>query len=365
MGNVITELKGRAVEALTSARDWDALLCELSGALGSTFVMFNVMDRNALPQRIQIGSNVGFDALALDAGTMNINPRYKAAKSIHRLPPRVFSDRDIITPSEAAQNDWYVDIGSHVAAYNWLGGVIPTNTKMKYVISTQSGVFWRDPTQGEVRQMEFILKSFVPAIGLMERLETANAKSTLDLLSSEQPYAFLRLDATIIAANEAMEAVLSQSPFARIVNGGVSFRHPNDDMKFHLCLHRKSVQNSSFISQGKLQGTPQRITMLPYMNSEIGPSCVAGVLTIEGPEQSAPIDIELLKQVYNLTPAEADVANLLAQGKSTDEMCRLRKVSPSTLRSQILSLLAKTETTSRPELVALILRCRNAHSQNL
>jgi DNA-binding CsgD family transcriptional regulator len=62
----------------------------------------------------------------------------------------------------------------------------------------------------------------------------------------------------------------------------------------------------------------------------------------------------LLRQVFGLTGAEAAIAMALARGDDLDTIAGMRKVSLGTLRHQVKSIFAKTETGRQAELVALL-----------
>jgi DNA-binding CsgD family transcriptional regulator len=60
---------------------------------------------------------------------------------------------------------------------------------------------------------------------------------------------------------------------------------------------------------------------------------------------------EFLAEVFNLSPAEAQVAVQLTQGLTLKEIAQERKVSLTTVQSQLKSLKEKTATTRQPDLV--------------
>lgn len=74
-----------------------------------------------------------------------------------------------------------------------------------------------------------------------------------------------------------------------------------------------------------------------------------------GGQVAAPV-AAILKQEFGLTDAEAAVAAGLGQGLAGDEIAARRGVSQETVRSQIKSLLSKTDTRSQARLVARLLR---------
>lgn len=62
----------------------------------------------------------------------------------------------------------------------------------------------------------------------------------------------------------------------------------------------------------------------------------------------------MLRAQFRMTEAEADIAMALGQGRELEEIAKTRGVSVNTLRSPIASIMTKTETHHRAELVALL-----------
>jgi len=83
---------------------------------------------------------------------------------------------------------------------------------------------------------------------------------------------------------------------------------------------------------------------------------VASVI-VSDPDTGTEPAVELLRSLYNLTPAEAGLVGHLARGRSLEEAARARGVSINTARSHLKQVFFKTETHRQGELVQLVLRC--------
>ena len=62
-----------------------------------------------------------------------------------------------------------------------------------------------------------------------------------------------------------------------------------------------------------------------------------------------------LREVFDLTPAESEIVLALIRGSSPQEVAKLRNRSPETIRGQIKTVLAKTETRNQVELTRLMM----------
>jgi DNA-binding CsgD family transcriptional regulator len=65
---------------------------------------------------------------------------------------------------------------------------------------------------------------------------------------------------------------------------------------------------------------------------------------------------EVLRRIFGLTPAESRVASGLASGFSPDNVAHKHGIHKTTVRTQLASVFAKTNTTRQAELVALLVR---------
>ncbi len=82
---------------------------------------------------------------------------------------------------------------------------------------------------------------------------------------------------------------------------------------------------------------------------------LAAVLVTDGNGSTQP-DVDALRSFYRLTPAEAELAALLAQGMSLADAADVRGVSRNTARGQLKRIFSKTGTNRQAELVRLIVQ---------
>jgi DNA-binding CsgD family transcriptional regulator len=82
---------------------------------------------------------------------------------------------------------------------------------------------------------------------------------------------------------------------------------------------------------------------------------VQGIGFVDFQELPAP-PIEALVQVFDLSPAEARLAQKLARGKSLEEASQSLEIKLNTARSQLSAIFQKTGTRRQARLVALLSR---------
>ncbi|RWH81186.1 MAG: helix-turn-helix transcriptional regulator [Mesorhizobium sp.] len=88
-------------------------------------------------------------------------------------------------------------------------------------------------------------------------------------------------------------------------------------------------------------------------NGLIAPDGTSIVALLDRENRSGP-NPQTLQRMFGLTSAETHLALRLAQGDAPLEIARSWRLSRTTIRSQLASLFAKTETRRQAELVALL-----------
>lgn len=82
-------------------------------------------------------------------------------------------------------------------------------------------------------------------------------------------------------------------------------------------------------------------------------SCLRGaMITVIDPDYGHKLNLEGLKQLYELSTAEIAVVEYLSHGRTYSEVVDIRKVSVETIKSQVKSIFNKIRTNSRSELFA-------------
>lgn len=138
----------------------------------------------------------------------------------------------------------------------------------------------------------------------------------------------------------------------------------DDNLKLQKLIHQATNINGSLSRQGGILkcNNPGTHTTLSIFVTPVG----AGNLTAETPydnmallllhtnNQETTVSTELLRNLYNLTPAEAKLSLYLYQGYSLDEIAGMASRSKNTLRSQLRSIFNKMGISKQSELIRII-----------
>ncbi len=86
----------------------------------------------------------------------------------------------------------------------------------------------------------------------------------------------------------------------------------------------------------------------------------AVLLSVTHPTLGEPADAQFIGSLFDLTPAEARVAGLVAAGLELCEVAQQQSVSIHTVRAQLRSVMDKTGTHRQAEVVHLVLRATSS-----
>ncbi|WP_211463210.1 helix-turn-helix transcriptional regulator [Collimonas silvisoli] len=105
----------------------------------------------------------------------------------------------------------------------------------------------------------------------------------------------------------------------------------------------------------RLERLPLMLMIAPLRLAGAFPVQGAALLFIFDPEMTPTITSDLVRRLFGLSEAEAELAVALCSGKTLDDVAKERGTSMNTIKSQIKSIFLKTGTKRQSELVSLLL----------
>lgn len=212
------------------------------------------------------------------------------------------------------------------------------------------------------------------AFGIAESFGEARADGGAGKLIMEaSPRPMFLLDATgrVIRRNDAAAKWLQAKVPLREVEGLLCGANPQAAEQFASALGELRMRLMA--PDADAQALPQRQAL--RLAGDRGPGLVGSLwtlparatmgvfglqptllLTIPAPQVPGHADAMLLGSMFDLTPAEVQVALALLQGQSVKDIAAQRQTAVYTVRSQLRSLFDKTDTRRQAELVNLVAR---------
>lgn len=115
--------------------------------------------------------------------------------------------------------------------------------------------------------------------------------------------------------------------------------------KEHIIQIRKDTQEEPFLIE---------ISPLRDGNDELGDKFAGALMMIIDPQNPPSVSTSTFANLYALTPAEAEVTELLLEGRTAAEIADIRDTSPDTARNQVKAIYTKSNVNGRAQLIRKI-----------
>lgn len=169
-------------------------------------------------------------------------------------------------------------------------------------------------------------------------------------------------DLRIVHANSAAQRLLGAGDLLRVAGSKLVARSPVLAANIEATMPRLLEPEAKLgrlgfgVPVASTGGTPHVIHVLPLTQGELrpglAPQAVAAIFVAPAAGPVGPPGA-VLAALFDLTPAESRVFEMLASGLTPGQIAERSGVSPSTVKSQLLRLFAKTGTRRQAELVQL------------
>jgi len=222
------------------------------------------------------------------------------------------------------------------------------------------------PGKETLELVKFVVPHIQTALHLRRRFVDLTARncsmeSALDLM--EYGIILLNDRGCVLQTNYSAEALLRTSDGLRLQDGHIECASRAESDLLHSLIERsvkagngRTLKAGGSILVSRRTRRPLSVTAVPLRQSSSPPFLKAtAVLFLYDPESQPTPPLDLLRQAYGLTPAEARLALILTQGHSLKEAAHLCGVTHNTAKSQLKSIFIKTNVQRQAQLVRLIL----------
>jgi len=267
--------------------------------------------------------------------------------------PRFLTDLDVFTREELDREPYYTNF----LRPNGLGWCVATSfqsTAGDTLILSIERAYAKGPVPRDVaEQLDSLRPHLARAIDLSARFSLERARVCINGLGLiGVPAAILAPGGKVVAANEAL---LGYGPEVRIRAGDrLEFANPK--------AQELLVTTYSYSAAGGSVPVPRSVSRAAFI-AHVVPLLGGSRDFFSGAElllyitpfvQQAGPPPEILQTLFDLSPAEARVAALIAQGSSVQEIAEKLAVQANTVRVQLKSVFAKTGTSRQAELASLL-----------
>lgn len=264
------------------------------------------------------------------------------------------SDFDVFTPSEIADQPMFRDFLVPRGYGRGIATVIPMPTGEQVILHCEGRYSDQPFDPVHVAFLDRLRPHLARAALLGARTAFLAARSAIDTLERlGLPAVALRAQGGVVVANALFEAEAPQ--WARSTQGQLSLIDPKADRLLADAL--RAVRHAHVVRSIPVsrEDGPGVIHVIPIRRSAVDLFGQTAALAIfMRPRRQEPPATPLLQALFDLTPAEAAVAQDLAAGQTPALIAARRQTSVETVRNQVKRILSKTGCTRQAELQTLL-----------
>jgi len=166
----------------------------------------------------------------------------------------------------------------------------------------------------------------------------------------------------VVLSNKTAQEVLDRRDSIAVGRSGqLSLLDPTQTSQLHNAIQaaaataraEETVATRMFRVPSRSGDTAYLIEVSPLRDTdrEIDSTFKGALVSVIDPDVRWAVSTRGIKELYGLTDAEADVARLVIDGNTANEIAEIRSVSPQTVRNQTKSLFEKMDCGNRVDLV--------------
>lgn len=207
------------------------------------------------------------------------------------------------------------------------------------------------------------LRRAVTISGLLDlkEVETRTLTAALDAYSA----AIILVDEqmAIVHANRAGEEMLAAGDPVTLRNGRLTSRFDVSNAAIEAAVAQSALDESGISRRGigvplrTRDGEPRVVHVLPLSRGEIRPGLMrrsVAALFIAPAAAPPPFPGTALGLLYELTPAETRILEMIAEGHTQAEIASELGIAPTTVKTHLLRVFDKTGTRRQADLVRLV-----------
>lgn len=360
-----SELVGQLYEGPLESIPWVTFLNQLNGLLHSKHVTFILRPPSTQVDGLMVSTN-GTSSEA----TTSYNKHFFSLDPFVGLPNReVVALADFMPEADLKQSEFFRNFLEPVDVFHILGVDINTSDGAQCRLRISRG---RDDA-AFVNSEKQLLAQFIPhlerSIKMHMQLNRIETERNLYAGAVDQmAVGTIILDDTgkVLQTNQVAERLLQEKDGIKQVNDGLQVGSARDTQEF-----RRLIRQAMLSQKGNLASVVEAMRVkrpsgradlgiivrsVPLSAWSEGKQCPTVVIFISDPEQQSSAPQEIVRALFDFTPAETQLAMLLANGLTLDEASEELGISRNTSRAHLRSTFSKTGVTRQTMLVRLILR---------
>jgi len=366
----LSALIGLIYDAALDARRWPTFLDAFADAVGGTATQLLYHDLRQNRGGISMAIRLDPEARRkYDEHFGAIDPWITAGRRSGALVPgSVCIGEELVPRNEFAKTEYYSDLARPYGLARLLGAVICLDDSTASSISSLRSDCDEPFGEGNRELVLLLMPHLQRAMQVHRRVAHLELSNTvgMDALDRLQIGVIVtREDATILFANSAATAILNSRDGLTAPRDGLRAAVASEHRALRLLLQSAAATSRGLatesggamsIARPSLR-RPFSVLVTPGRTHVLGgfPSHTrSAVVFVTDPERVVEADIDTLRRLWGLTPAEAQIASRLAAGRSLREVSEELSITNNTSRWHLKQIFTKTETRRQAELVRVL-----------
>lgn len=355
-------LVGQIYDAVLSAPQWAAALRSVADSLDCEMFHAFVWDRlESRPTVAWAAAHATADMFEdYDHHFGRIDPKRQVVD--HSPAGRIFCCTELLTQHEVDRSEFYQDFLLPHGLRYWLGGTLTRDDRHETTVALLRGPDRPAFSDSDLQWACRLAPHLQRAARLLMRQQTwaeALAAGEAALEQMQAGATVLDAERVVLHANATARSLFNSTSALRVQAGRLEAQEAGTARALAAAWHRLLTRGEP---QELLLVRPQPLVLTlchwpePGADAPLARARGRRFLATVVPLQRTPPSLAQLKGLFDLSPAEARLAQRLACGSSLPQAAQELGVKPATVRSQMLQILAKTGARRQQALMALLVR---------
>jgi DNA-binding CsgD family transcriptional regulator len=352
----LEDISHRFGEAVVDPSAWREVLHGVSEAVGATGAVLLQSDVRT-PDVPCTESTTESTRLYFEGNWHLMDTRASALPRI--MAGEIITDHDVMTPEQIRFDPMYNEV-LFPCGLQWFAAIGFWADTAGWVLSIQ-----RSGREGSFEARDKpLLAQLAPRLTEAATLATVVGRTTLLGITNAldqigRPAVAIGQLGQVLGINKGAEAYLGRELLVRRGRLSLSDKTADTDLtrlidRFRIALRSQAISSPPIVIRRPTL-KPLVLRTLPVPLAARNPFFGArAILVLTDLERDAEFSQSLLAKVFNLTPAQANIAIRIAAGRSLEEAAAELGVTLETARNHLKVVFGKTDTHRQGELVALI-----------
>jgi len=351
--------------------EFPALLRGLAEAFSAEAANCNVLDARLENANLCATHGIAPEHVRSYAEYFGERDEWRLGARRHGMSPAVvYRGPQLVTDAALARSEFHADYLARLDLFHWCGARIARWEGGEAVISLQRARRRGPFSTEEVRRLQQLVPHLARAVRLSRTLADVRREAAAWRgLADGDPVGFLLVEGAtgrLVSANPRGEALLRDGSALTVREGRVAARRPGDDARLAALLAAAAGRDDTGAASAESHlaiprpdsPRPLLVTLVarPLPEAALAPASVRLVaLQVVDPDLRIPVPESLLRHWLGLTPSEARLARLLADGEPLARAADALRLTQGSARQYLKRIFRKTGCHRQSELVRAIL----------